>query len=97
MRVRELLGINLDELREAYETELRRSEVRERWAAGGLGDDERRVLLGEALGHIDVQLGLVRDRMDHLQQFEAELRDKRATVAAKLDALTGAPDRSPSD
>ena len=91
VRVRELLGINLDELRDAYETELSRSEIRARWQAGGLDVDEQRLLLEEALGHIDVQLTFVHDRLELLAQFAGELRERRSSVVEKLDALAAAP------
>jgi DNA-binding transcriptional MerR regulator len=87
VRTRELLGINLDELREAYETELSRDELRERWHAGDLSGDEQEHLLHEVLGHVDVQLRLVRDRIARLRDFEAELVATRTKARRRLAAV----------
>lgn len=76
MRLKNLLGVTLEELKELVEAEDARAALRERWRA----DDDpavRRRILEESLGHIDRQLALVRARRRELERLEAELVKRR--------------------
>jgi DNA-binding transcriptional MerR regulator len=86
LRLRDLLGLSLEQLSKLLEAESARAELRREYAET---DDaaRRRRILEEALGHIDNQLGLVRARRRELELFERELVHKRATVHERLEEL----------
>jgi DNA-binding transcriptional MerR regulator len=87
VRLRDLLGLSLDQLSQLVEAETARAEIRRE--LGETADAQRRrELLVEAGGHIETQLGLVQSRLVELHALEATLLDKRATVARKLDELS---------
>ncbi|MFN8203278.1 MAG: MerR family transcriptional regulator [Solirubrobacteraceae bacterium] len=90
LRLKELLGVSLDELREVLEAETARAALRDEWRSGGVGDDRRREILGEALEHVDRQLALVERRREEIASLEAELRAKRERLLARLGER-GAP------
>jgi MerR family transcriptional regulator, repressor of the yfmOP operon len=86
VRLRDLLGLSLDQLSKLLEAETARAEIRREYRQ--TEDPEiRRRLLGESLGHIATQLELVRGRRRELEQLERELVDKRREVSKKLSAL----------
>src|SRR5579871_4688824 len=60
VRLRDLLGLSLEELKRVVEAEEARAELRSRLRQEGIGEAERRDLLAQALGHLDLQLELVR-------------------------------------
>jgi len=78
-RLRDLLGLSLEELRSMLIAEDARAEVRRRFYATD-SPDEQRDLLDRALPHIDTQLGLVRRKLDELQQLERDLVETRKRV-----------------
>jgi DNA-binding transcriptional MerR regulator len=86
VRLKDLLGLSLEQLSQLVEAETARAEIRRE-----LGDTEdatrRRELLTQAGRYIDTQLGLVQSRVAELQQLEATLLSKRATVKQKLTDL----------
>ena len=84
LRLTELLGVSLDELREVLEAETARAALRDEWRSGDVGDDRRREILGEALEHVDRQLALVERRREEIASLEAELRAKRERLLARL-------------
>jgi MerR family transcriptional regulator, repressor of the yfmOP operon len=86
IRLRDLLGLSLDQLSELLAAESARAELRREYAQA---DDPatRGRILEEALGHIGTQLGLVRQRRRELEQLERELVEKRRTVQARLAEL----------
>jgi DNA-binding transcriptional MerR regulator len=78
LRVRDLLGLSLAELREWMEAEAARAQLRERWQAGSpLPDAERGRILEQALRLVHTQLAMVRARCSALEQLEDELVAKR--------------------
>jgi DNA-binding transcriptional MerR regulator len=79
LRLRDLLGLSLDQLSELLAAETARAELRREYAQVD-DPDRRRVILDEALGHIATQLTLVRERRRELEQLERELLDKRRTI-----------------
>ncbi len=62
MRLKDLLGVSLEELKTLLAAEDARAEVRAQLRREDVDAERRRELLKEALGHIDRQLALVRHR-----------------------------------
>jgi MerR family transcriptional regulator, repressor of the yfmOP operon len=92
MRLRDLLGVSLEELKTLLTAEEARAEVREQLRREDVDPQRRRELLLEALGHIDRQLALVRHRADELAKLQDELSETRKRVRRKvreLDARAG--------
>jgi DNA-binding transcriptional MerR regulator len=86
IRLRDLLGLSLEELSKLLEAETARAEIRRKYRETEDPDTQRR-LLNESLGHIATQLELVRGRKRELEELERTLVEKRRTVNGKLAAL----------
>ncbi len=78
-RLRDLLGLSLEELRSMIMAEDVRAEIRRRFHETD-SRDEQLALLDEALPHIELQLTLVRRRLTALRELEAELVERRRRV-----------------
>lgn len=87
-RLRDLLGLSLEELKQLVEAEDARAAIRRRFQET-TSDGERLRLLGEALPHVDSQLELVRRRRDELARLEEELVAKRKSIMARKRELGG--------
>jgi DNA-binding transcriptional MerR regulator len=87
MRLKDLLGVSLGELRTLLAAEEARSEVRAQLRRGDVDPARRRELLSEALGHLDRQLALVRHRAEELAKLHRELDDTRKRVRRKIREL----------
>jgi DNA-binding transcriptional MerR regulator len=87
MRLRNLLGVSLEELKTLLSAEEARAEVRAQLSREDVEQERRAELLQEALGHIDRQLQLVRHRSAELQRLEQELCETRKRVRRKLREL----------
>jgi DNA-binding transcriptional MerR regulator len=83
VKLRDLLGLSLDQLSQLVEAETARAEIR-REIERGPSPEKRRALLEQALGHIENQLELVRGRRQELEKLEHELVEKRRSVRRKL-------------
>jgi DNA-binding transcriptional MerR regulator len=83
VRLRDLLGLSLEQLSQLVEAETARAEIRREYRRT-VSPDERRRLLETALGHIDTQLDLVRGRRRELEKLEHELVEKRRSVKRRL-------------
>ena len=83
IRLRDLLGLPLEELSTLLEAEAARAAIRREIQ---LTEDEGEIrrLREEALGHITTQLELVRRRRHELEQLESELVAKRRLVQRRL-------------
>jgi DNA-binding transcriptional MerR regulator len=88
IRLRDLLGLSLDQLSELLEAETARAELRKEYAHTDDPERQRRIL-DQALGHIATQLSLVRERRRELEQLERELVDKRKAVQKRRSELEG--------
>ncbi len=77
IRLKELLGISLDELRELIGAEEARAALRAEYHSGGASDSRREEILEQALTYIGEQLELVRRRRRELERFESELVARR--------------------
>jgi DNA-binding transcriptional MerR regulator len=92
VRLKDLLGLSLEQLSQLVEAETARAEIRR--ALGDTTDHHRRrELLTQASGHIETQLGLVQHRLAELHQLESLLLAKRATVKTKLADLSASAER----
>jgi DNA-binding transcriptional MerR regulator len=87
LRLKELLGVSLDELKLLLEAEEARAALREEWHHGDPGADRRREMLTESQGYLDRQLALVRRRREEIAALEGELAAKRRLVVRRLRAL----------
>ena len=87
LRLKELLGVSLDELRELLEAEDARAALREEWHQSQPGTERRREMLAESRRLIDRQLALVRRRRDEIAALEDELATKRRLVERRLREL----------
>ena len=87
-RLRDLLNISLDELKQLVEAEEARAEIRRRFHATE-SDTERVSLLDQALPYVDQQLALVRARLAELKRLETELVAKRKQIVARRRGLQG--------
>jgi len=86
LRLRDLLGVSLEELKEIAEAEEARAALREEWRRGSDGS-RRRQILEEGLGHIGRQLALVRGRRAQLERLEEELSVRRRQLRSRLRRL----------
>ena len=87
MRLRDLLGVSLEELKTLLAAEEARAAVRAQLKRENVDPERRRALLTEALGHLDRQLELVRHRAAELEKLERELGDTRKRVRRKIREL----------
>ncbi len=79
VRLRDLLGLSLEELTALAETGQARAALRDQWAETA-SDEERAAIVEEAIPLVERQLELVRTRQEKLDEFAAELEDKLATL-----------------
>lgn len=87
MRMKELLGLTLEELKTLLAAEEARAEVRAQLSREDVPAMRRRELLGEALGHLERQMDLVRHRAGELARLEEELSETRKRVKRRLREL----------
>jgi DNA-binding transcriptional MerR regulator len=87
LRMKDLLGLTLEELRGVVEAEDARNALREEWRHGTPSPERREEILTEALAHIGHQLALVQRRRDKLDALQAELEVKRAQLSERLREL----------
>ena len=84
MRLKELLGVTLDELKDLLTAEEARAAVRAELQREDVQPERRRELVQEALGHIERQLDLVEHRTTELAKLREELFQTRKRVRRKL-------------
>ncbi len=87
MRLKSLLGVSLDELKELIAAEDARAAVRNELQRDDVDPERRRDLLELALGHLDRQLELVHRREVELGKLESDLSDRRRRVRDRLAEL----------
>ncbi|HEY2777045.1 MAG TPA: MerR family transcriptional regulator [Gaiellaceae bacterium] len=85
-RLRDLLGLSLDELRSVVVAEAVRADARRRFRESD-SPDERRAALEDALPHLEMQIGLVRRRAAELKELEHDLVDRRRRALRALRQL----------
>jgi len=75
IRLRDLLGLTLEELVGLAEAEEARAALRGRWEEDP-SDEERLRIVGQAIPHVERQLALVRGRQATLEEFARDLETK---------------------
>jgi DNA-binding transcriptional MerR regulator len=85
-RLRDLLNLSLEELKQLVEAEEARAAIRKQFRESD-SDAERLQLLDLALPHVETQIGLARRRMEELKRLEAELVEKRKSILARKREL----------
>jgi DNA-binding transcriptional MerR regulator len=83
VRLRNLLGLSLEQLSSLLEAESARAHLR-RELSQTESPAERRRILEQLLAHITGQLELVRDRRRELEELAAELEEKQRLVRRRL-------------
>ncbi|MFL5820917.1 MAG: MerR family transcriptional regulator [Solirubrobacteraceae bacterium] len=86
IRLKRLLGVSLEELKQLVEAQDARAALRAEWRRGAR-PLRRRDILTEALGHIDSQLTLVRRRRREIERLEDELTSRRRRLRGLLREL----------
>jgi DNA-binding transcriptional MerR regulator len=85
-RLRDLLNLSLDDLKQLLEAEEARTILRRRFHETD-SDTERLRILDAALPHVETQLELVRRRRAELDRLEQELVAKRKSILARRRLL----------
>jgi DNA-binding transcriptional MerR regulator len=89
IRLRDLLGLSLDQLSQLLEAESARAHLR-RELQNTDEPAERKRILEQLLQHIGTQLELVRGRLTELTDLAAELEDKQKLVKQRIGELSEA-------
>jgi DNA-binding transcriptional MerR regulator len=91
LRLKDLLGLSLEELKELVEAEGARAALRREWHGGVEDPVRRREILEQSLTYTGRQLDLVRRRRDEIAKLEAELLQRRRRVKTLLRELVPNP------
>jgi DNA-binding transcriptional MerR regulator len=86
-RLRDLLNLSLEELKQLLEAEEARAALRRRWHEADSAAERRRIVEA-ALPHVETQLELVRRRKAELDRLEAELVTKRRALLSRRRELS---------
>jgi DNA-binding transcriptional MerR regulator len=91
IRLRDLLGLSLDDLVGLAEAEEARAALRGQWEESST-DEERLAILEASIPLVERQLQLVHSRREKLDAFEGELKQKLARLKRRRSELhRGAP------
>jgi MerR family transcriptional regulator, repressor of the yfmOP operon len=88
LRLRDLLGLSLEDLTDLAETGQARAALRDQWAESA-SDEERLAIVEAAIPLIERQIELVSARRDRLDEFADELAGKLATLHERRAELGG--------
>jgi DNA-binding transcriptional MerR regulator len=94
IRMKNLLGVSLEELKALLTAEEARAAVRAELRREDVHPERRIELLTEALGHLDRQLELVGRRAAELETLQEELYETRKRVRRKIRAAAAEADGS---
>jgi DNA-binding transcriptional MerR regulator len=94
IRMKNLLGVSLEELKALLTAEEARAAVRAELRRDDVDPERRIELLTEALGHLDRQLELVGRRAAELETLQEELYETRKRVRGKIRAAAAEADGS---
>ena len=86
IRLRDLLGLTLDELVALAEAEEARAALRNQWAESAT-DSERARIVEAAIPLVERQLELVRSRQERLSEFADELSEKLRSLRKRQAEL----------
>jgi MerR family transcriptional regulator, repressor of the yfmOP operon len=84
LRLKELLGVSLEELRELVLAERARAALRSEWHERSASEERQHDILNEALGYAQRQLELVRRRREEITRLETELEEKCSRIRSRL-------------
>jgi len=87
LRLKSLLGLSLEELKDLLEAEEARTALRREWHEGVEDPVRRREILEESLRYIGGQLDLARRRREEIGKLEDELVARRKRVRGLLREL----------
>ena len=87
LRLKHVLGVSLDELRELVAAERARAALRDEWHSGDAPVTRQREILDEARGYVDRQLELVARRREEIGRLEDELKARRRRIRERLAEL----------
>jgi MerR family transcriptional regulator, repressor of the yfmOP operon len=96
IRLKQLLGVTLQELKDLLAAEEARAAVRAELRRDDVAPGRRRKLLLEAQGHIERQLELVEHRARELAKLRAELLQTQDRVRERLRELAEEQKREPA-
>jgi MerR family transcriptional regulator, repressor of the yfmOP operon len=85
LRLKDLLGVTLEELRQLVDAEDARPALRREFRADGTPPRRRSAILRRALADVQRQQELVERRRAQLDALDAELEARRARILARLD------------
>ena len=91
LRLKRLLGLSLEEVRELSAAEAARAARQAEWHGGVEDPVRRRQILEEGLTYVERQLELLRRRRDELDELERELAARRRRLRARLRELSATP------
>jgi MerR family transcriptional regulator, repressor of the yfmOP operon len=86
VRLKDLLGLSLEQLSQLLEAEAARAELRREYHRTD-NPERRKKILEQALEHISTQLRLVRGRRNELERLEDELLERTSKIEEALSAL----------
>ena len=86
IRLRDLLGLTLEELAALAEAEEARAALRNQWAESAT-DNERARIVEAAIPLVERQLELVRGRQQRLSEFAEQLSEKLRSLHARRGEL----------
>jgi DNA-binding transcriptional MerR regulator len=87
LRLKDLLGVSLEELRELVAAEDARATRRREFRADGTSTRRRAEILRAGLGNVERQRSLVRQRQAQLAELDGELAEREALILTRLDEL----------
>jgi MerR family transcriptional regulator, repressor of the yfmOP operon len=91
IRLKNLLGVSLDGLKDLVEAEDNRAAMRREWHEGVEDPVRRREILETLDDHAKRQLELVRARRDEIAALEDELLERRARIRRRVRELDEEP------
>lgn len=91
IRLKNLLGISLEGLKDLVEAEDDRAALRREWHEGVQDPVRRREILERLDSHAERQLELVRARRDEIAALETELVERRKRIRRRLRELDDQP------
>lgn len=91
LRLKRLLGLSLDELRELSAAEAARAARLAEWRGGVEDPVRRRKIIEEGLTYVERQRELLRRRRDELDELERELVARRRRLRTRLRELSATP------
>jgi MerR family transcriptional regulator, repressor of the yfmOP operon len=94
IRLKNLLGVSLDGLKDLVEAEDNREALRREWHEGVDDPVRRREILESLDHHAERQLDLVRARRDEIAALEAELAERRKRIGQRRRELDEEPARA---